>query len=141
MKLFEIFQEDKSGKACPLATQDVELNTLNRDYVQDKFNYGPLNVDEPGNYWASVADQWNTTVEAAKQSLCGNCVAFDISPRMDECMPGPISDDDGRLGYCWMHHFKCHSARTCHTWAKGGPITKDGISIEWGRKNQMAYER
>lgn len=141
MKLWEIFQEDKTGKACPLATQDVELNTLNRDYVQDKFNYGPLNVDEPGDYWEGVAKEWNTTVEAAKKSLCGNCVAFDISPRMDECMPGPVSDPDGRLGYCWMHHFKCHSARTCHTWAKGGPITKDEVSIEWGRKNQMAYER
>lgn len=141
MKLYELFQEDKSGKTCPLATQDVELNTLNRDYVHDKFNYGPLNVDEPGDYWERVADKWDTTVEAARKSLCGNCVAFDISPRMDECMPGPISDDDGRLGYCWMHHFKCHSARTCHTWAKGGPITKDEISYEWGRKNQMAYER
>lgn len=141
MKLYEIFQEDKAGKACPLATQDVELNTLNRDYVQDKFNYGPLNVDEPGDYWEGVAAKWDTTVEAAKKSLCGNCVAFDISPRMDECMPGPISDDDGRLGYCWMHHFKCHSARTCHTWAKGGPITEDEVSYEWGRKNQMAYER
>lgn len=141
MKLYEIFQEDKAGKACPLATQDVELNTLNRDYVHDKFNYGPLNVDEPGDYWEGVADKWDTTVEAAKKSLCGNCVAFDISPRMDECMPGPISDDDGRLGYCWMHHFKCHSARTCHTWAKGGPITEDEVSYEWGRKNQMAYER
>ena len=65
---------------CPLATKDVELNTKNRDFVQDKYNYGPLNVDEPGDYWEGVADQWDTTVEAAKKSLCGNCVAFDISP-------------------------------------------------------------
>ena len=72
-----------------------------------------------------------TSEEAAKQSLCGNCVAFDISPRMDDCMPGETSDNDGRLGYCWMHHFKCHSARSCHTWAKGGPITKDEKSYNW----------
>ncbi len=141
MRLIEIFQEDKAGKTCPRATQDLEFNIENRDYVQDKYNYGPLNVDEPGDYWERVADEWDTTVEAAKKSLCGNCVAFDISPRMDECMPGPVSDNDGRLGYCWMHHFKCHSARTCHTWAKGGPITDDKVSYEWGRKNQMAYER
>ena len=34
--------------------------------------------------------------------------AFDISPRMKECMPGPtsepIEDKEGYLGYCWMHH-------------------------------------
>ena len=84
-----------------------------------------------------VASDWNTTVEAAKKSLCGNCVAFDISPRMDECMPGPVSDESGRLGYCWMHHFKCHSARTCKTWAKGGPITEDSVSHEWQEKNQQ----
>ena len=39
-------------------------------------------------------------------------------------------DKDGRLGYCWMHHFKCHSARTCYTWAAGGPITLDSQSME-----------
>jgi hypothetical protein len=50
---------------------------------------------------------------------------------MEDCMPGPLSDEDGRLGYCWMHSFKCHSARTCRTWAKGGPIVRDGISYEW----------
>ena len=88
------------------------------------------------DYWEKIADKWDTTVDAAKKSLCGNCVAFDISPRMEDCMPGPVSDDDGRLGYCWMHHFKCHSARTCDTWAKGGPIKDDKISYEWqGRAN------
>ena len=98
---------------CPPATQDIEMNTRNRDATTKNFNYGPQDVNK---------------------SLCGNCVAFDISPRMDECMPGPVSDGDGRLGYCWMHHFKCHSKRSCHTWAKGGPIKKDKISKEWQRK-------
>jgi hypothetical protein len=51
-------------------------------------------------------------------------------------MPGPVSDKDGRLGYCWMHHFKCHSARACRTWAKGGPINKDKISYDWQKKNK-----
>jgi len=50
-------------------------------------------------------------------------------------MPGDTFDDDGELGYCWMHHFKCHSARSCHTWAKGGPIKTDKESAEWQRKN------
>ena len=142
MQLHEVYKISElkvSGDTCPLATQDVELNTKNRDFTQDKYNYGPLNVDEPGDYWEGVAEEWDTTVEAAMASRCETCVAFDISPRMDECMPGPVSDKDGRLGYCWMHHFKCHSARTCHTWAKGGPIDEDEVSIEWGEKNQMAY--
>lgn len=127
---------------CPAATQDLELNTKNRDAAikADHIQYGPLNVDEPGDYWKDIAEHWDTTEEAAKKSLCGNCVAFDISPRMDECMPGKTSDDDGRLGYCWMHHFKCHSARSCRTWAKGGPIEDDDISADWQERNKKSLE-
>ena len=122
--------------ACPMATQDLKLNTKNRDAAihAEHIQYGPLNVDEPGDYWKDIAEYWNTTEEAAKKTLCGNCVAFDISPRMEACMPGPVSDKDGRLGYCWMHHFKCHSARSCRTWAKGGPIEKDDVSYGWQEK-------
>jgi hypothetical protein len=127
---------------CPPATQDLELNTKNRDAAiqADHIQYGPLNVDVPGSYWEDIADYWNTTEEAAKASLCGNCVAFDISPRMKECMPGETSDEDGQLGYCWMHHFKCHSARSCRTWAKGGPISEDDMSAQWQEKNQDSLE-
>ena len=123
---------------CPKAIQDLKLNTKNRDksIKAEHIQYGPLNVSEPGDYWQNIAEYWNTTVEAAEKSLCGNCTAFDVSPRMDKCMPGPTSDGEGRLGYCWMHHFKCHSARSCRTWAKGGPIKKDKISYEWQEKNE-----
>lgn len=128
----------ESEMDCPKASVDLELNTKNRNksIKEGYIKYGPLNVDEPGDYWKELAEHWDTTEEAAKKSLCGNCVAFDISQRMLECMPGPTSDDDGELGYCWMHHFKCHSARTCYTWAKGGPITEDQVSYEWQEKNQ-----
>ena len=127
---------------CPAATQDLELNTKNRDAAikAEHIQYGPLNVDEPGDYWKDIAKHWDTTEKAAKKSLCGNCVAFDISPRMDECMPGETSDDDGRLGYCWMHHFKCHSARSCYTWAKGGPIKDDDVSADWQERNKKSLE-
>ena len=116
--------------ACPRATQDLKLNTKNRDSaVKAKhIQYGPLNLNDE-DYWERYAERWNTTAEVAKKSNCSNCVAFDISPRMEDCMPLEL-DDDGRLGYCWMHHFKCHSARTCYTWAKGGPITDDKRSKE-----------
>ena len=144
MKNFDLRKFITEGKlyeaamACPTATQNLELNTKNRDAAikAEYIQYGPLNVDEPGDYWKDIAEYWNTTEEAAQKSLCGNCVAFDISPRMDECMPGPTSDEDGRLGYCWMHHFKCHSARACRTWAKGGPITKDSVSYDWQERNE-----
>ena len=131
---------EAAEQSCPLATKDLELNTKNRDATLKNFNYGPLNVDEPGDYWKDIAKYWNTTEEAARKSLCGNCVAFDISPRMDDCMPGVTSDEHGVLGYCWMHHFKCHSARSCHTWAKGGPIEKDDVSYEWGERNKQEKE-
>ena len=126
---------------CPPATKDVKLNTKNRDLTVKNHMYGPLNVDEPGDYWEKIAKKWDTTTEAAKKSLCGNCVAFDISPRMKECMPGETSDGDGELGYCYMHHFKCHSARSCETWAKGGPITTDEKSYDWQSKNEDLKEK
>ena len=127
--------------ACPRATKDLKLNTINRNkaikasYIQ----YGPLNLSDE-SYWQRLAEHWRTTPAVAKQSKCANCVAFDISPRMIKCITaGPISqrieDAEGYLGYCWMHHFKCHSARTCYTWAAGGPITKNSVSFEWQSKN------
>ena len=121
---------------CPPATQSLELNTKNRNNAiqSDYIRYGPLNLNDL-RYYDDAAAHWNTDVATAKKSKCSNCVAFDISPRMLDCMPGPVSepieDEEGYLGYCWMHHFKCHSARTCYTWAAGGPITENKVSMEW----------
>ena len=122
--------------ACPRATQDLEYNTEMRDKAikAEHIQYGPMNLSDEG-YWDKLAEHWNTSVDVAKKSKCGNCAAFDISPRMDKCMPGPVSDEDGRMGYCYMHHFKCHSARTCYTWAAGGPIKEDKIFYEWQKKD------
>jgi hypothetical protein len=133
-KLKHLLIEQQTG--CPAATQDLQLNTSNRDKAikADYVQYGPLNVNEPADYWKKLAEHWNTNEIAAKKSICGNCVAFDISERMLDCLPGPVSDKDGKLGYCWMHHFKCHSARTCRTWAKGGPITDNKVSAQWQSK-------
>jgi hypothetical protein len=128
--------EEVKEKGCPKAAGNIDLNTKNRNATIKNHMYGPLNVKEPGDYWEKIADKWDTTEKAAKKSICENCVAFDISKRMKDCMPGPISDGDGDFGYCWMHHFKCHSARTCDTWATGGPITSDIKSNEWQRKSE-----
>ena len=142
-ELYKIITEavDETIKECPASTQNLELNTANRDRAisADFIKYGPLNVEEPGDYWEKIAQKWNTDVEAAKKSKCANCVAFDISRRMLKCIPGktsePVEDEDGKLGYCWMHHFKCHSARSCNTWAAGGPINEDEVSYDWQKRN------
>ena len=134
----------KKEKQCPAPTQDIALNTANRDraIAAEHIKYGPLNVEEPGDYWKDIAKKWNTTEEAAMKSKCASCTAFDVSPRMLKCIPGktsqPVKDEFGILGYCWMHHFKCHSARSCNTWAAGGPIKTDEDSYEWQSKNTKA---
>ena len=131
----KIIKEAIKKLVCPPATQDLELNTKNRDSAikAEHIQYGPINLEDE-KYWDRLADHWKTTPEVAKESNCSNCAAFDISPRMKECMPGSLQED-GQLGYCWMHHFKCHSARTCYTWAAGGPITEDKVSEELQEKN------
>lgn len=131
--LIAIVEAAENG--CPLATQDLELNTKNRNAAiqAEHIQYGPLNVKMPGDYYEKIAKFWKTSVDAAEKTLCNSCAAFDISPRMLECMPGELEDEDGYLGYCWMHKFKCHSARTCRTWAGGGPIKSDEVSKSWDK--------
>ena len=140
IKIIKKVKETIKDLICPPATQDLELNTKNRDAAieSDHIQYGPMNLEDEA-YWDKLADHWKTTPEVAKESNCSNCAAFDISPRMKECMPGSVQED-GELGYCWMHHFKCHSARTCYTWAAGGPITEDKVSEEWQEKNMDKLE-
>jgi len=113
------------GMSCPPATQDSALNRKNQESTYENHDYGPRDVTNPGDYWEKMAEFWEVSVEKAKKQNCGNCVAYDVSPRMRECGVGE------NLGYCWMHNFKCQSARTCNTWAKGGPIKTDKVSQEW----------
>jgi hypothetical protein len=134
--------------SCPAATQDLRLNTMNRNkaIMAKHIQYGPLNMADE-EYWERIAEHWNTTVDVAKESTCGSCGAFDVSPRMIDCMPGEIMPreeiaaalDRGEpwqsLGYCWMHHFKCHSMRSCYTWAAGGPIMDDKTSSSWEKNS------
>ena len=113
-------------KPCPEPTQDEALNAKNRQSTKDNFLYGPMN-EEPSEYWPKIAAKWNVSVEKAKTRRCGNCVAYDQSPRMRKCM----GTKSAKIGYCWMHHFKCGAHRTCSTWAEGGPIKTDTKSYEW----------
>jgi len=140
IKVFVKTRKSIKRPVCPEPTRDLELNTENRNSAieSEHIQYGPINLKDEA-YWEDLAEHWNTTPEVAKESNCSNCAAFDISPRMKECMPGSIQED-GELGYCWMHHFKCHSARTCYTWAAGGPISDDEISEEWQEKNKESLD-
>lgn len=146
-----INEAEEQAKSCPTPTQNLELNTKNRDAAikAEHIHYGPLNLSDE-EYWEHIAEHWGTTADVAKESTCGNCAAFDVSPKMQECMPGEIMPQEEvsaaietgepwqSLGYCWMHHFKCLSVRTCYTWAYGGPITTDKISQSWSEKAQDA---
>jgi hypothetical protein len=141
-----------NNNECPKATQDVLLNTRNRNIAikNPLIGYGPANPSvENAEFWNEYAQSFEPTssvvteeeIEAVKGMRCGNCIAFDISPRMEKCLP-PSDEYDALavqsravLGYCHMHHFKCASTRTCRTWAVGGPITEDSVSLEWQNKS------
>ena len=130
----------KNSEPCPAPTQDLALNTRNRQFAIDVYDYGPPNPQRPSLwYWKKLASKvWKIPkkkvtpqqVGDIKSMRCSNCVAFDVSDRMEECMPGPVTYA-GKLGYCWMHDFKCASLRSCATWAGGGPIVDDEVSYDW----------
>ena len=75
-------QKSKEAK-CPAATQDLKLNTKNRDAsIKAKhIQYGPLNVDEPGDYWKDIAKYWNTWAKG-----------------------GPIKED--KISYEWQKRYQ-----------------------------------
>jgi hypothetical protein len=124
---------EAANKGCPIATHDIDVNLKNRQKAIDEYHYGPANPDEPGDYWKDNAKQWDIAEKTAKTMLCGNCAAFDVSDKIQDCIargigsePGsdPTSTiDAGDLGYCKFLKFKCASKRTCDAWVEGGPIT------------------
>jgi hypothetical protein len=121
-------------QGCPPATQSIDLNLKNRQKAIDEYGYGPLDPNEPNEeFWQAKADEWNMSdPEQAKSARCGNCAAFDISEKMQDCIAKGIGGNDdnvdiieaGKLGYCRFLKFKCNALRTCSAWVEGGPITK-----------------
>jgi hypothetical protein len=113
----------------------MDLNLRNRQKAIDEYGYGPLNPNEPNReFWQRLADKWNTEdLESVKSSRCGNCAAFDITEKMQNCIAQGIGSeagsdahdtiDAGTLGYCKFLKFKCAAKRTCDAWVEGGPIT------------------
>jgi len=137
---------------CPPATQDITLNLKNRQKAIDEYGYGPLNPDMPNNkFWMAKQDEWNLdSAEEAKQSLCGNCAAFDIRQDTLDCIAQGIDADNpedaegvidaGDLGYCKFLKFKCASRRTCDAWVTGGPLrdkepeAQEPLAEKWSQK-------
>lgn len=118
--------------ACPKATLDVALNLKNRQKCIDVAMYGPANPRLANDaYWQKIAGIWGVSPAEAKTMRCGNCAAFDITPRVRECIATGLGRDGidpqdtivaAELGYCRMFHFKCAASRTCSAWVVGGPI-------------------
>jgi hypothetical protein len=136
IKLQNILKEVE-GK-CPESTQDINLNLRNRQSAIESQGYGPLNPNLPNDkFWDRKAQMWQLdTVDEAKQSLCGNCAAFDITEKTLDCIAKGIGTDGGsedpfdvieagKLGYCRFLKFKCAASRTCDAWVVGGPITNN----------------
>jgi len=135
--------EESTDKKCPPATQDITLNLKHRQKAINEYGYGPLNPDMPNTkFWMKKVNEWNLdSPEEAKQSLCGNCAAFDQRADTLDCIAQGIGSDQGSddpsikagdLGYCRFLKFKCASRRTCDAWVTGGPLSddKDGVSNE-----------
>ena len=95
---------DKMEGECPAATQDLDLNLENRQKAIDEYGYGPLNpnLDDSGkndSFWQKIADTFNTDIEAAKDSRCGNCAAFNVTSRIKDCIAKGIGFEDGADPY------------------------------------------
>ena len=103
----------ESEMDCPTSTMDTEkgtdLNEKNKKKIAENNQYG-----------------LPTKEAKEKGRSCANCVAFDISKRMKNCM----DNETGEVGYCWMHHFMCSGKKWCDTWVEGGPITSDDKSYK-----------
>lgn len=128
---------ESEKQVCPPATQNVTMNLMHRQEAIDVANYGPLNPNEPNDaYWESLAEGWEVSPEEAQESRCGNCAAFDVTTKMQDCIAEGLDGDSedpfdvidaGELGYCRMFKFKCAAARTCSAWIAGGPITDETV--------------
>lgn len=116
--------------ACPPETQNIALNLEHRQKCIDEADYGPLDINSPGDYWKGIAEKWNVDEETARKETCGNCAAFNIKKAVLDCIANGIGGDDkwdvveaGSLGYCEFYDFKCNSHRSCLAHVDGGPIT------------------
>ena len=98
------------------AITDLDLNTLNRNQTVKEYRYGPLNPDDEkgsAKFWEDKAEMWDTTVEAAKESRCRNCGAFDQKKstlaKIEKAIgaEGKTIVKNANIGFCEFFWFKC----------------------------------
>jgi len=128
-----------TSAACPAPTQDITLNLKNRAKA--------ITSNLPNDaFWSKKADQWDVSVDDAKQSRCGNCAAFNVSDKLKQCIADGIGNEAdpwgtiklADLGYCEIFDFKCAASRTCDAWVVGGPNEGDGgDGQDMGSKDDM----
>lgn len=118
-------------RAIPEAITDLHLNLENRQHAIDEYLYGPMNPDEPGDYWERLGEVWGVSAEEAATTRCSNCAAFNVKPEIREAIAEAISEEGDEvvdladLGYCELLQFKCAGSRSCSVWLTGGPIGRE----------------
>ena len=154
------------GKCHP-ATQDKMLNKENKGTAVDVADYGPnpfgsgvglgrkvkdvfvphlnrvlsLMVSTGDNdYWEAKAERMGESLEHAREEVCGNCKAFDVSDAQVDCggaggkLVAVVCASDEHIcslgehpkptrtvGFCQAYKFSCSAFRTCDSWVSGGP--------------------
>jgi hypothetical protein len=127
---------DVEKRAVPEAITDIHVNLENRQHAIDEYLYGPMNPDEPGDYWERLGEVWGVPADEASTTRCGNCAAFNVKEGIVDAIAGNISDEGedvaeaAGLGYCELFQFKCAAARSCSAWLTGGPLTDDEVDEE-----------
>ena len=106
--IVNLIKEVKGDDSCPAATQDKELSNFNRGVA----------AQDRKEAYMHPEDAIKILELAEEGKLCGNCAAYDISPKMVAC---DGADEEGTYGYCKMHDFSCAAEKTCLTYAPGGP--------------------
>jgi hypothetical protein len=101
-------EKNDEGKTCPIATQDPEVNDINKMKAEDQANYrGP-----------------NEGSAFRLTEICGNCEYYNQTSAMMDCID---TEEDSDVGYCQIWKFVCRSENTCDSWEEGGPIKDDDI--------------
>lgn len=104
----------------------VKLSNQETNPQRRKATLEALLQANPNNYkfWLEKAMLWgDKDIRSVMSARCGNCIMFDNSPEMIDCIKSGIfggqpdsHDVTGDLGYCVGLKFKCAASRTCDAW-------------------------
>ena len=89
----DLIKEVKGVDACPVATQEEEVNSSNKAKAAVNRQIAYMHPEDAKKILELAEDE----------KLCGNCAAFDISAQMKDC---GVEVGQG-FGYCKMHDFSC----------------------------------